>query len=106
MKEILLGLILFVPTSFVPCVPVQAVKYIQITTMHLDDGEETHEAFRIREDGHIEWATWTNHGVLLELGETQEPNPERFVRALDAQNTLHPLRVGKSTPHWNVRPSG
>lgn len=42
------------------------IEYVQITDMRLDAGVQTFEAFRVLDNGIVEWARWNSSGYLLD----------------------------------------
>jgi hypothetical protein len=64
------------------------VEFVQITSMRLDAGEQTFEAFRILRNGMVEWARWESSGYLLNHSEPIDMGSEIFDRVLYAPSFL------------------
>ena len=72
--------------------PADAVEFVQITTMLLDAGKETYEAFRILSTGRLERARWTSYGYLLDHSEFHGGDRELFERVRTARSVLQPSK--------------
>ena len=71
------------------------VEFVQITSMQLDAGEQTFEAFRILRDGMVEWARWNSSGYLLEHAEPRNMGSGTFDKLVSTQSFLNPPK-----PHF------
>jgi len=60
------------------------VEFVQITSMRLDAGEQTFEAFRILRSGMVEWARWNSSGHLLDHAEPRDMGSETFDRVVSS----------------------
>jgi hypothetical protein len=70
-----------------------APDFVQITSMKLDAGDQTFEAFRIRPDGMTEWARWNSSGVLLNLGALRDAKRKDYQKVLSFASV-------SSARHW------
>ena len=66
------------------------VEFVQITSMRLDAGEQTFEAFRILRSGMVEWARWNSSGHLLNHAEPRNMGRETFDRVVSSPSFLNP----------------
>ena len=66
------------------------VEFVQITSMRLDAGEQTFEAFRILRSGMVEWARWNSSGHLLDHAEPCDMGSKTFDRAVSSPSFLNP----------------
>ena len=66
------------------------VEFVQITSMRLDAGEQTFEAFRILRNGMVEWARWNSSGHLLDHAEPRDTGSETFDRVVSSPSFLNP----------------
>ena len=66
------------------------VEFVQITSMWLDAGKQTFEAFRILRSGKVEWARWNSSGHLLDYAEPYDTGSETFNRIVSSPSFLNP----------------
>jgi len=66
------------------------VEFVQITSMRLDAGEQTFEAFRILRSGMVEWARWNSSGYLLDHAEPRDMGSEIFDRIVSSASFSTP----------------
>jgi hypothetical protein len=66
------------------------VEFVQITSMRLDAGEQTFEAFRILRSGMVEWARWNSSGHLLDHAGPGDMGSETFDRVVSSPIFLNP----------------
>jgi len=66
------------------------VEFVQITSMRLDAGEQTFEAFRILRSGMVEWARWNSSGHLLDHAEPRDTGSEAFDKVVSSPSFLNP----------------
>jgi len=71
------------------------VEFVQITSMRLDAGELTFEAFRILRSGMVEWARWNTSGHLLGYAEPRNMGTETFDRVVSSPSFLNPPKPHK-----------
>lgn len=74
----------------------RATEFVQITDMHLNEGEQTFEAFRISRDGNIEWARWNSLNEFLDYGKTLGMGNEMFERVLLSETFLDPPKPSQN----------
>jgi hypothetical protein len=70
------------------CMPSDIGEFVQITSMRLDAGVETFEAFRILSSGRVESARWNSLRNLLDHAKLHDKGSERFERVLSAAGRL------------------
>lgn len=66
------------------------VEFVQITSIQLDAGEQTFEAFRILRNGMVEWARWNSSGFLLDRSEPFDMGSETFDQVVSSPVFLKP----------------
>lgn len=66
------------------------VEFAQITSMRLDAGEQTFEAFRILRNGMVERARWNSSGRLLDHAEPRNMGSEIFDKVVTSPSFLNP----------------
>ncbi|NOY35841.1 MAG: hypothetical protein GXP44_02920 [bacterium] len=69
--------------------PSTAVEFAQITSMRLNNGEQTFEAFRISRGGMVERAHWNSSGYLLGYSGPLTMNDKIFDKAVSSLNRLN-----------------
>lgn len=67
--------------------------FVQITSMQLNDGVQTFEAFRIMSSGMVEWARWNSSGYLLGHAEPYDMGSEIFNRIVSSPSFLSPKKT-------------
>lgn len=66
------------------------IELVQITTMRLDAGIQTFEAFRILRSGMVEWARWDSSRNLLDHAQPLHMGSETFDRVVSSPSFLNP----------------
>ncbi len=66
------------------------VEFVQITSMNIDAGKQTFEAFRILRSGMVEWARWNSSGHLLDHAEPRDMCSKIFDRIVSSPSFLNP----------------
>lgn len=69
------------------------VEFVQITSMWLDAGKQTFEAFRILRSGKVEWARWNSSGHLLDHAKPFDTDSETFNKAVSSPSFLNPPKL-------------
>jgi len=64
------------------------VEFVQMTSMQLDAGEQTFEAFRVMQSGTVEWARWNSSGYLLDLARLCETDSNIYDKVMSSPSFM------------------
>ncbi len=68
----------------------EIIEFVQINIMQLNMGVQTFEAFRIFQNGNIEWARWNSVGHLLGHGVLYDSNNHFFDKVVSSPSFIFP----------------